>query len=940
MKKFLLFIPVFILSLINTYPQWTNQNPVPDGNDLWSTFFIDDTGWIIGEGGFIKKTTNAGVDWIQQNSGTTVVLKSVQFINLNTGWICGEGGLILKTTDGGLNWFSLTSGTTVNLTEIDFYDLNTGYAVGYGGTILKTTDGGSSWTSLSSGTDIDLFSVDFVDAFVGYAVGGISTYAILKTTDGGATWIDKPGGIYMEFPLTVVFTDANTGLVGGGVPRGEIIHRTTDGGDTWTLVLRETDLKGKERNHKEQLSFYNYGGINSIYFKDSNIGYAVAGYLGSWCHRLIYTTTDGGSTWTNKYYGFEESGLISVYVNNAGKGWAVGLNGVIFITEDDGNSWNQILSGNRSSQYSGDNIYSVFCINENIGWAVGERNLWSLDAKVIILKTTNGGKIWKTQFYLVDEYDQIRSVYFINENIGWAISDDNSAMGDQFFRTTDGGENWISVSGIRGSSVFFIDQNTGWVTGDLSSDPGSGIYKSTDGGINWVQKSSSSSSSIYFSDINTGWAIGGGGSILKSTDGGETWVAKTSGTTNALNCVKFYDSNLGMCVGNGGIVLLSTDGGESWINKPSGTTEDLTSVTFTNSTTLWIAGSNGKILSSSNLGDNWTAYDGVTENDLTSLCFINEYTGWFGGLNGTMFKYFDELIYTVTLTSPNGWEIWKSGWDRDISWSSQNVEYINLYYSTDNGSSWNTIAMGVDASSGSYSWTVPVLVPFISLHCKVKIEDAAHTTIYDESDHTFIIWHACNVVKTANLGQQIIDFLETNIDISLNVTTSGDISVTYYPYESPVAGTLPSGVLIASEYYWQVSSPGVSFNNGKIIVPISTLRGVVDASYLVWLKRSNSGDPWENIGGTISDDNLESTVLFDSFSEFAIGSTSLVNPLPVELKYFKATANEDHIVLGWETKTEVTNYGFDIERSVVDGKWKKIGFIEGHGNSNSPKQYS
>ena len=69
---------------------------------LWSTFFVDDsTGWIVGSGGFIKKTTNAGNEWILQNSGTTLILKSVQFVDQNTGWICGESGLILKTTNGG-----------------------------------------------------------------------------------------------------------------------------------------------------------------------------------------------------------------------------------------------------------------------------------------------------------------------------------------------------------------------------------------------------------------------------------------------------------------------------------------------------------------------------------------------------------------------------------------------------------------------------------------------------------------------------------------------------------------------------------------------------------------------------------------------------------------------------------------------------------------------
>jgi len=44
-------------------------------------------------------------------------------------------------------------------------------------------------------------------------------------------------------------------------------------------------------------------------------------------------------------------------------------------------------------------------------------------------------------------------------------------------------------------------------------------------------------------------------------------------------------------------------------------------------------------------------------------------------------------------------------------------------------------------------------------------------------------------------------------------------------------------------------------------------------------------------------------------------------------------------LLEWVTETEVNNYGFDIERSVGIGVWSKIGFVNGYGNSNSPKQY-
>jgi len=63
-------------------------------------------------------------------------------------------------------------------------------------------------------------------------------------------------------------------------------------------------------------------------------------------------------------------------------------------------------------------------------------------------------------------------------------------------------------------------------------------------------------------------------------------------------------------------------------------------------------------------------------------------------------------------------------------------------------------------------------------------------------------------------------------------------------------------------------------------------------------------------------------------------------PLPVELTLFTANANNEEVVLDWETVTEVNNYGFMIERKQKNVNWKELGFVEGHGNSNSPKNYS
>ena len=63
--------------------------------------------------------------------------------------------------------------------------------------------------------------------------------------------------------------------------------------------------------------------------------------------------------------------------------------------------------------------------------------------------------------------------------------------------------------------------------------------------------------------------------------------------------------------------------------------------------------------------------------------------------------------------------------------------------------------------------------------------------------------------------------------------------------------------------------------------------------------------------------------------------------LPIELSTFTAKSAEEKIMLNWTTKTEVNNYGFELEKSHPDSKvWEKIGFVKGNGNSNSDKQYT
>lgn len=63
------------------------------------------------------------------------------------------------------------------------------------------------------------------------------------------------------------------------------------------------------------------------------------------------------------------------------------------------------------------------------------------------------------------------------------------------------------------------------------------------------------------------------------------------------------------------------------------------------------------------------------------------------------------------------------------------------------------------------------------------------------------------------------------------------------------------------------------------------------------------------------------------------------NSLPVELTSFSANVADNFVKLNWRTETEVNNYGFDVERKSENSNWEKINFVNGNGNSNSPKDY-
>ncbi len=88
----------------------------------------------------------------------------------------------------------------------------------------------------------------------------------------------------------------------------------------------------------------------------------------------------------------------------------------------------------------------------------------------------------------------------------------------------------------------------------------------------------------------------------------------------------------------------------------------------------------------------------------------------------------------------------------------------------------------------------------------------------------------------------------------------------------------------------------------------------------------------------------------DIYVSYISSSGSL---LPVELTGFTATTAGNSTTLAWKTATEVNNYGFNIERRIVDNQdlsqpspqsggqgWGQIGFVAGNGTSSSAHSYS
>jgi photosystem II stability/assembly factor-like uncharacterized protein len=148
----------------------------------------------------LLKTTNYGADW-EVSFIHDMRINSIQFINDSIGYVAGnktffnESSIpwIFKTNDRGATWDTLYSGDLFYPEDLYFINEDTGWVVGekvggsyVRGVIFHTTDGGLSWHEQMNVLFSPLLDIKFLPNGVGYVVGWHEK--IIKTTDGGNSW--------------------------------------------------------------------------------------------------------------------------------------------------------------------------------------------------------------------------------------------------------------------------------------------------------------------------------------------------------------------------------------------------------------------------------------------------------------------------------------------------------------------------------------------------------------------------------------------------------------------------------------------------------------------------------------------------------------------------------------------------------------------------------
>jgi len=365
MQKIIYTILIFFFSMQAANSQWVQQSSGTDQN-LYDVEFINEkTGWAVGDGGVVIKTTNAGTNWVNLPNPSPSLspnLWSVEPIDSNIVYITSGKDLIIKTTNGGINWDVLNYCPDCNSAMIGIYFLNkdTGWFLG-ANKVFRTFDGGETLDSFYAPW-FDNFEIYFTDINTGLFTGD---GRVFKTTDKGESWFDTNvptfGTFYMFRKLAV--NNNKVWVVGSSSP----VFRSTNFGDSWEIITPGQQI----------------GGIG-INFVNQNTG-----YIGRSLNNLI-KTTNGGFNWYQQRTDSNSLAFISsfAFVNDTVGWYSCGV-GRIYKTNS-GGQWltniSQITNTTPSSFSLYQNYPNPFNSKTQIEFDVPNKNNYKLEIYNLIGK--------------------------------------------------------------------------------------------------------------------------------------------------------------------------------------------------------------------------------------------------------------------------------------------------------------------------------------------------------------------------------------------------------------------------------------------------------------------------------------------------------------------------------------------------------------------------
>jgi photosystem II stability/assembly factor-like uncharacterized protein len=273
------------------------------------------------------------------------------------------------------------------------------------GGVWKTTNNGTTWEpvfdkeAVSTIGDIAIAPSDPSIVWVGTGEPNnrqSSSWGdgVYKSLDGGKTW-KKMGleatrhiGRIVVHPKNpeVAYVAALGHLWGPNPERG--VYKTTDGGKTWSQVLKINDDTGVSDIAMDPES------PETLYAAAYERRRTPYGYNGGGPDSAIYKTTDGGATWKKLTKGLPyenggETGRIGLDIYRKDPNIVYALvqheKGGIYRSEDKGETWKKMSDTNPRPSY-----YSQVRIDPN-----NDLRIWALGAAMFY--SEDGGKTFSTQ---------------------------------------------------------------------------------------------------------------------------------------------------------------------------------------------------------------------------------------------------------------------------------------------------------------------------------------------------------------------------------------------------------------------------------------------------------------------------------------------------------------------------------------------------------------